>query len=474
MISSSVWSSVEKVVMEAVSFLVFLVLARLLQPTDYGVLAIAMVFVTLLGNIAGLGISGAVIQIRELLPTHLSGGFWSTLLVAAFMYAIVYSCAPYLASFYKEPALEYVLLCLGFIGVLNALESVPRALLSRHFKFRFLALRSFCSTLVGGVVGITMAFNGYGVWALVAQQLSSTLVRTSLTWVGAGWVPTFRVSWEPLKALLSVGLYIMGTRLSNTFSRQTDNFLIGTFLGSRELGVYSIGVKVSRTANSVLLHSLSRLGLPTFSRLQGSADQLENAYQRVWTMGAALTLPVFILVMLTASDLVPLLFGDQWQDSATVLQILMIASCCLALNNFDSPLLVACGKAKLAFRLAIARTLLNVIGFAVAVNWGINAVAAAFAIAGLMMLPVWKVAIEKYSPVSVKNASGQLISVAYGLVGLSVSVLLLGYLLSDIPNLYLIASQWILGLIGYSAIVFARDQSLRSGMRDLLNLGFGK
>ena len=133
MISSSVWSSVEKVVMEAVSFLVFLVLARLLQPTDYGVLAIAMVFVTLLGNIAGLGISGAVIQIRELLPTHLSGGFWSTLLVAAFMYAIVYSCAPYLASFYKEPALEYVLLCLGFIGVLNALESVPRALLSRHF-----------------------------------------------------------------------------------------------------------------------------------------------------------------------------------------------------------------------------------------------------------------------------------------------------------------------------------------------------
>jgi O-antigen/teichoic acid export membrane protein len=473
-ISSSFWSSLEKVAIEMVAFLVFLILARLLQPTDYGTIAIAMVFVTFVSTISGLGISTAVIQIRELEATHLNAGFWSSLLVGVLLCVIIYACAPYLATFYNEPELEYVLLCLGLIGIFQAVDAVPRALLSRDFRFRYLAFGSILSSLVGGAIGITMAVNDYGVWALVAQQLSTKMVQTIITWIGAGWIPTFDMRWKPLKRLLRVGLYVMGSRLSNNLSRQTDNLLVGTFLGTRELGVYSIGFRVYQTANSVLLHSLSRLGLPTFSRLQVAPALLANAYHRLWITGTALTLPVFILIMLTASDLVPFLFGSQWQDSATVVQIFMIASCCQALTNFDGQLLVACGNAKLAFRLSLVRAFLNVIGFAVAVKFGINAVAAAFAIAALMMLPVWKIAIEKYSPVSITHASGPLLAVGYGLIALSVTALLHRFLLPDISTVSLIASQWVLGLFVYSFAVYVLDQSVRAGIRDLLKLGFGK
>jgi O-antigen/teichoic acid export membrane protein len=227
-----------------------------------------MVFVALVGAISGFGISGAVIQIRVLEPAHLSSGFWLSLLTGFLLYVIIYACAPYFAPFYDEPEIEYVLLCLGLIGIIQAAEAVPHALLNRNFRFRYLAFISILSTLVGGAVGITMAVNGYGVWALVAQQLSLAVVRTVLTWFGAGWIPAFGINWPQLKNLLSVSLYLMGSTLANTVSRQTDNLLVGTFLGARDLGMYSIGFKLFETINSILLYSLSRLGLPTFSRLQ--------------------------------------------------------------------------------------------------------------------------------------------------------------------------------------------------------------
>jgi PST family polysaccharide transporter len=279
---------------------------------------------------------------------------------------------------------------------------------------------------------------------------------------------------KPLKRLLSVSLYIMGSRVSNAISRQTDNFLVGTFLGTRELGLYSIGFRVYQTANGVLLHSLSKPGLPTFSRLADAPDKLANAYQRVWTMGAALTLPIFTLVIFTASDLVPLLFGSQWQGSAIVLQFLMVASCCQALTNFDSPLLIACGRAKLAFRLTLVRAFVNVIGFAIAVKWGINAVSAAFAVAALMMLPVWKFVIEKYSPASITHATGPLLAVAIGLLPLLGTVLFLELFYSEISTVYLIATQWTLGLLVYGFTVYLLDQTVRAGVQDLLYLTFGK
>lgn len=463
----------ENAALQMVSFLVFLVLARLLQPNDYGTIAIAMVFVAVVGALSGFGISGALIQIRELEAAHLNSGFWFTLLMGLLLYVIVYACAPYIASFYEEPELKSILLCLGLIGVIEAAGAAPRALLNRNFRFRYLAFRSVLSTLVGGVIGITMAVNGYGVWALVAQQSSSTVVREILTWFGAGWKPAFGISWPALKHLLSTGLYLMGNSLSNTLGRQTDKVLVGTYLGTRELGFYSIGFKVFDTVNSVLLNSLSRLGLPTFSRLQSAPDRLANAYERACTMGAALTLPFIILIMLTAPNLVPFVFGVQWQDSATVLQLLMIASCCRALTNFDSTLLVACGRAQLAFRLTLLRTFLNIVGFVIAVKWGINAVAAAVAIATLLMLPVWKFAIEKYSPASVTHASQALVSVAIGLIALSGTVLLVGHHFPDISTVTLIASQWVGGFIVYSFTVYTLDKSVQAGVQDLIRLGFG-
>lgn len=437
-------------------------------------IAIAMVFIVLIGAVSGLGISGAVVQIEELKPAHLSSGFWFSLLTGLSLYAIVYIVAPHLAIGYGEPELEFVIISLGFLGIIEAVEGVPRALLVRHFRFRYLAFRSIFSTLVGGAIGITMAANGYGVWALVAQQLSMAIVRTVLSWLGAGWLPACSISWSPLKRLLSISLYLMGSKLSHTVSRQTDNLLIGTFLGTSLLGVYSIGFKVFETSNNLLLSSLSRLGLPTFSRLQSEPDRLTDAYQRASVMSAALSLPVFLLIMLTAADVVPFVFGRQWQESATVLQLLMIASCCRALINFDRSFLIARGGAKLAFNLTFLRATLNIVGFLVAVQWGINAVAAAFSIAALCMLPVWKFAIEKYSPGSIRQASPRFRSVGFGLIFLFGSVLLIEQFLPHFPTLVLMSSQWIGGLIAYSLSMYLLDRSIYAELRTLLRLGFGK
>ena len=474
MIRSSFWSSLENIAIQVVSFLVFLVLARLLQPDEYGTVAVSMVFVALVSAIASFGIQGAIVQGRELETAQLSSGFWLSLLAGVILYIIIYACAPYLASFCGEPEIEHVLIYLGLIGIVQAAEVVPRALLVRNFRFRYLAFKSILSTLVSGVVGIVMAVEGYGVWALVAQQLSLATVQAVFSWCGAGWIPAFEINWLRLKSLLSVSLYLMGNKLSNTMSRQTDNLLIGTFLGTRELGVYSVGFKLFDTTNSIFLQSLARLGLPTFSRLQHAPDRLASAYQRAWTMGAAFTLPVFILIILTAPDLVPMVFGSQWLDSVTVLQFLMIACCCRALTNFDTPLLIACGRVKLVFNLTLVKAVVNIFGFIVAVKWGVNAVAASFALAALLMLPVWKIAIEKRTPASITFASRQLGSIGFGLVVLSGAALVVEPLFRDISIVMLIASQWFIGLVVYGFVVYMLDRSMQAGLRDLLKMGLNK
>ena len=474
MISSSFWSSLESTAVQVLSFLVFMVLARLLQPDDYGILAVAMVFVTLVGAITGFGIQGAIVQIRELHADHLNGGFWFSLATGALLYGLICAVAPWLASLYGEPELEPVLFCLGLIGLFQSMGVVPSAILSRNFRYRYLAFRAVISNLVGGVLGITMAVYGYGVWALVAQQMSQVILRTLLTWFGAAWTPGLIISWAPLKRLLSVGLYLMGSGFANTLSRQTDNLLIGIFIGTRELGIYSIGYKVFETVNGVMLGSVSRLGLPTFSRLQSNPQRLANAYHRAWTVGAALTLPVFMLILLTAPELVPFLFGEQWRDSAVVLQLLMVASCCRSLTNFDSTLLVACGRPRLAFRLTLARTLLSIAGFAIAVQWGINAIAAVVAIVAVTMLPLWKFAVARCTSATLSQAKTQLVSLGIGLLLLGGSVVLVAGLLPAVQVPYKIAAQWACGLFVYWASVCGLDTFLRAGLQELLHLGVGR
>lgn len=468
LISGSFWSLLEKGWLEFLSFVLFLVLARLLQPEDYGAVALALVFVTLMSAISTLGISAALVQIERLDDRHLSTAFWASLALSLAFFALFYVGAPLVASAVTEPLLAQVLPALAVVGVLQATDAVPRALLTRHFRFRYLALRSISSTFIGGAIGIALAAHGYGVWALVAQQVSTALVRAIITWAGLGWTPGFDVGLAPLRKLLYVGTYVLGSTLSNIVSRQSDKLLIGAVLNTRELGVYGIGFRVSQTANDVLLHSLSRLGLPTFSRLQKEPKALEEAYTRLLTMGMAGTLPIFMMVALTASELVPFLFGSQWRDSAAVLQILMLASCCQALVNFDGPLLVACGKAQRVFKLMLIRALLSFTAFAVAVHWGINAVAGALAAVAVIMLPLWKSSVARNTALAGMLPAKQFASITVALAAMVCTALLLVPLLADVPVPIFVACQWIGGLLVYVGCACALDNTLRGALSGLL------
>ena len=386
---------------------------------------------------------------------------------------MLFASAPGLAGFFDEPGLGKVLRFLGLIALFKAVDIVPHALLRRDFRFRYLALRAIISTIAGGAVGISLALHGYGIWALVAQQLTAAVTLTVITWLGLGWIPGFLVRWVALKRLLSSGLYLMGSMLANQVGRDADNLFIGTVLGTRDLGLYNIGFKISQTANSLLVNALSRLGVPTFSPLQDEPERLADAYERIWTMGAALTLPVFMLIMATAPKLVPLLFGDQWQESAFVVQVLMVAGCCQALRNFDGQLLIACGKAKVVFKLTLVRSLLSLTGIAIAVHWGIHAVAAALALSALLMLPLWKLAVESHTPVSVKRANAALPQIACGLLALVGVSIMITHLDGIFPIAALLAMQWSLGLIVYAIAVYLLSGAVRAGVHDILRTGFG-
>jgi PST family polysaccharide transporter len=382
------WSGLERTLNRVVTLGIFIVLGRLLAPEHFGLAALAGIFTAFMQLFVDQGFSRAVVQRRSLEQRQLNTAFWTAVVTGTCLTAAGIAVAPVVSRLLGEPGLTPILRWLSAGFLLSSLTTTQQALLQREFGFRTLALRRLAATLVGGVAGIGLAASGAGVWSLVAQTITRSVVGAVVLWVASPWRPGLGVSREDFRDLFGFGMNVVGVEFLQFLTRQGDNLLVGAVLGPVALGFYTMAYRVLLVMNEVFMGTINQVVTPTFSRLQDDLEATRRAYYTALRLSQAVAVPAFVGVALLAPEIITVLFGARWAPSAPVMQALALVGLVQCSTYFDRGVLYAAGKPGLEFRITLVATIGNLAAFLVAVRWGIVAVAVALAIRNFAFWPV--------------------------------------------------------------------------------------
>ncbi|WP_416670033.1 lipopolysaccharide biosynthesis protein [Egbenema bharatensis] len=389
------WSAIQNWGSQAGALIIFFVLARLLEPEAFGLVALANVFLAFMQIFLNQGFAQALIQREDLEPEHLDTAFWINFGIGIILTALTLGTANQVAIGFNEPQLAPLLRGLSIVFLINSLSGVQQATLERKFAFKAIAFRWLLGTIVGGVVGVGMALYGLGVWSLVGQQVVQELVGVSTLWFASDWRPGFRFSIPHLRQLWGFGVNILAFNFLSFFNTRADDFLIGYFLGTVALGYYSIAYRILGVLTQLLVNTSNQVALPSFARLQTDLDRFRNAFYTVTQLTSLIAFPTFLGVAVLAPELILLMFGDQWEPSIVVMQILAFMGIVRAVTHFKSSVFLAMGKPAWRLWLGLLNAVISPISFLIAVQWGIVAVAFAYVIRGYLVFPVGQWAVSR-------------------------------------------------------------------------------
>jgi PST family polysaccharide transporter len=409
-IKGTIWSAISQWANKSLSLATFTILARLLDPDSFGLIALAGTFLAFLNLFADQGFNTAIIQRKDLEPEHLDTAFWTNIGISLLITMICIGGARTAGDFFREPSLIPVIYWLSLNFIIGSFNSVQGAIFSRQLDFKLLAISSIISSFLGAIVGITMAFMEFGVWSLVAQQLSGGIVSAFMLWIASDWRPRFRFSRKHLDDLFAFGINIVGINILGFFVTKGDNLLIGYFLGATALGYYDLAYRLLLVVTSLFVGIITSTAMPIFSSIQDDLPRLRKVLYEFVELTNTLAFPIFLGMSVLAPELVIVIFGEQWKASIPVMQILNIIGILYAGFYFNAPLIMAVGKPEWKLRLDIFRTVFYVTAFFIAVRWGIVAVAASYVISAYIIAfaTIWVV--KKLININVKIYVGKYIT----------------------------------------------------------------
>ena len=422
------WTIVDNWGRQLLGFVVFILLANLLQPEEFGIVALAVVFVNFAQVFVDQGLGDALIQRRELTRSHIDTAFWAALGTGVLLTVLGVVLAIPIAALLDEPDLQPILQVLSLTFVLSAMSSIQIALLRRELAFRSLAMRYIVATIAGGAVGITMAYLGFGAWAIVGQQVASAAAAVLTLWWVLPWRPSLRFSPEHFRSLFSFGINVVATDVVAFFARNSDNLLIGVFLGTTPLGIYAVAYRMLETTQVLLINISRKVAFPALARVQRDPVRIERAYFKLTRVSAALILPAYVGLALVAPELFVVLVPEDWAESGQVAAVLLLIGPVLTVQAYSASLLYAVGHPEVNFRFRLLTMIVRVAGFFVALQFGIVAVAIAFLVSGYVLLPLnlyWQ---RRYAGIHVGAYLAQMrgVAAATGLMALAIVGVKLG------------------------------------------------
>jgi len=359
-----VWTGLQKYSTMGIQFISGIILARLLTPYDYGCIGMLTIFMVLAESFIDGGFGSALIQKK--LPTQedYSTIFWWNLIMALFMYGILFISAPAIARFYDIPLLSDVLRVQGLVLFIYAFNIVQRNQLRKKLNFKVLSIVTITTSIIALSITIFMAYKGFGVWSLVVQNLISAAIPAIIFWFFIKWRPIFVFSLKSFKELFSFGFYIFLTNLLNQFGNHIQGILIGKVYNPSTMGYYSKAHGTEQLASRSISNIMSQVTFPLFSQVQDDKSRLANIIRRLAMTISFLTFPILFILILCAKPIFLLLYSDRWLQSVPYFQILCIAglaSCMIAVNSHS---IAAIGKSKVTFTWTIIKRAIG-IGFVV-------------------------------------------------------------------------------------------------------------
>lgn len=337
------WTAAEKWSVRLSTFVGFVLLGRQLGPEEFGVVALAMTFITLLGFVTDAGLSPYLVQVRQLTSTISSTAFYISVALGIVLAGALAALAGPISSVLDAPPLEPVLIALAGTLVLSGLSSVPAALLKKELRFRELALRQVSSTVLSVVVAVVLAFAGAGVWALVAQTLVRSTVATVILWRATDFRPRLTFSGAQARTMTAFGVKAMAVNLGNQMREQGEIFIIGVIAGTTALGFWTVAGRLVGVISGLCTAAFGIVAGSVFARLQDDPPRLARALSKSLGTAALVVVPVMVALSLVSTEVVPAVFGQQWVPASGIAAVLAVRAVISTLSDFDRHALMATG-----------------------------------------------------------------------------------------------------------------------------------
>lgn len=367
------WSFLDNISSAGITFLVGLVLARLLTPEQYGIMAMIAIFIAISNSIIDSGFSNALIRKPNVKRIDYSTVFYFNLMVSIVLYLLLFISAPAISLFFNESLLIDVIRVIGCVLIINALGIIPRTRFVKNIDFKIQTKVSLISSLSSGIIGIGMALGGMGVWSLVGQQLSRQLLNSLFLWFYSKWVPVWEFSIDSFKELYTFGSKLLLSGLLETLYKNIYYIIIGHFYSSAQLGQYTRSEQFSSIFSSNLTAVVQRVSYPVLSSIQDDSQRLLSAYRKVIKSTMLITFACMMGLAAVAKHLIIILIGEKWIPAVGFLQILCFVGMLYPLHSINLNILQVKGRSDLFLKLEIIKKLIAigpiVIGLFCNIEW---------------------------------------------------------------------------------------------------------
>ena len=360
-VKGAFWAFMEKICTQLVGFFITIVLARLLSPADYGVVAIISIFIAVANVLADSGLGGALIQRKNATDIDFNSVFYASVVLSLALYGILFISAPYIARFYDNPELVSILRVLAVTVIFNSINSVQNATLSKELKFHLSFRISLISILVSGIVGVCMAFGGYGAWALVVSVVASGFVGVVSRWILIAWRPRLRFSFQALKSLFQYGWKISASVLIDTFYNNIYGLIVGKCYSSADLAFVNKGRHLPQIFMETISITLSKVAFPVLANMQDDPNRLVSAMRRMIRTSTYFVFPLMAIAAATAKPIVLILYGEKWLPLVPYMQLYCFSFALWPFHTINLQAIEALGRSDLFLKLEIIKKAIGVI-----------------------------------------------------------------------------------------------------------------
>lgn len=367
------WAAIDSIASQGILFLVGLVLARLLSPAEYGLIGMITIFISVSNTIVDSGFSNALIRKKDVTDEDYSTAFVFNMVLSVIMYLILFVCSPLISRFFHQEQLTILTRVVGIVIIINSFSIVQKTKLEKNIDFKRRAIVSVVSSSVSGVVGIVLAFLGFGVWALVAQQLTRQSVRAVGLWISARWRPSLKFSKQSFKYQFGFGWKLLLSQLLNTIWNESSKLVIGRCYSSAMLGQYTRAHHFSNLLSTNMTMVLQRVSFPVLSSIQDQEERLKTNYKRLIKTTMFISFILMLAMAATSKPLIFVLIGEKWGEAAVYLPILCFNFMLYPVRAINSNMLKVVGRSDQLLILEIIKKIIAVgpllIGIFINIYW---------------------------------------------------------------------------------------------------------
>lgn len=367
------WNSIDRIANYGIGFIVGIVLARLLSPEEYGLIGIIGIFTAVFNIILDSGLSIALVRKHGVTDTDYCTVFYTNLILSFILTSILFFCAPAISDFFKRPELIPYIHVMSFILIINALSITQQARLTKRIDFKTQTKISLIAHSLSGIIGIVMAYKGYGVWALVAQQMSSRLFTTILLWVFNKWWPKLVFSWVSFKELFSFSWKLLIAQIISTIWNQVYQAVIGKVYSPNTLGQYTRAQQYGHLVSSSVGDVVLKVSLPVMSAIQNDDQRLLRAFRNIIKTTVLISSILLIGMAACAKSLIFVLIGEQWLPCVPMMQILCLSMMIYPLHQININMLIVQGRSDIQLIIQIIKCVLAIgpilLGIFIGIYW---------------------------------------------------------------------------------------------------------